>query len=240
MQRYFRAFLLAYVFAACAGINAVHAGIIFESATLGTTGHDSGWTIGGSQILGSRFTLANSVQVTAVGGDIGNFSGLPLYAAILQLDPATGLPDFAPTQVGTFALAGASFTPDRLSSEVTVPLSVLLSPGLYGLVFGTGFFGSPANSQGFMPCIDRCGFPSSFVDTDLPGASYFFGRGNPGLFFDGGFSNDRFFVSGDVLQPPPSKVPEPSSLAVLAVGLLASAVRRGNLRLNGRRKRANS
>ena len=69
------------------------------------------------------------------------------------------------------------------------------------MIFGAGAFGSPVTGQGFFPCIGSCGpsNPASFVDTDLPGASYFRGVGIPtsSVFVDDGFNNTRFFVLGE-------------------------------------------
>jgi len=179
------------------------AAVLHESAVLGTTGHDTGFSLDFGNYLASRFSLTNAAQVTHVGGHIGNFLGEALFAAIVALDPETGLPAFLPSQIEIFALAGTSFTPERLSTEVTIALDVQLPPGDYGLVFGAGKFGSPTTSAGFFPCIGSCGTssPDSWVDTDLPDASYFHG-GAP--FEDGGFNNTRFFVLGDSVTAPES------------------------------------
>lgn len=207
---------LAWVFCMSATLRVVSpdasAGVLYESATLGTVGHSTGFNIS-SQFLASRFRLTSTANVAHVGGHIGNFLGQPLFAAIVNVDTSSGLPTFLPSQIETSAISGTTFTPDRLSSEVTVPLVLQLPPGDYGLVFGAGAFGSPGTSQGFLPCIGSCGpsNPASFVDWDLPDASYF--RGSA-VFEAGGFSNTRFFVLGNSIS-----VPEPTTLALLVGGL---------------------
>ena len=189
---------------------------LHQSAILGETGDDSGYNIGGSQ-LASRFTLTQRAQVTYVGGHVGNFLGEALFAAIIPLPSADGLPTFRPFEIESFAFGSALFTPDRLSSEVRVPLSTNLASGHYALVFGSRFFGSPISSQGFMPCIDPCDHtdPATHTDMDLPGASYFYG-GNTSpssAYIDSGIAGTRFFVEG-------MHIPEPSTIALFAAGLL--------------------
>lgn len=200
-----------------------NATVLYESAVLGTTGHDTGFALDFGHYLASRFSLTNVAEVTHVGGHIGNFRDEALFAAIVLLDPDTGLPAFHPSLIQSLALAGTFFTPEGLSNEITIPLAVQLAPGDYGLVFGTGAFGSPATGSGFFPCIGSCGTsnPASFVDTDLPDASYFRGgAGSP--FEDGGFNNTRFFVLGDLVP-----VPEPSTIIIFTLGLtLVVLVRR--------------
>lgn len=162
--------------------------IIHESATLGPIGQTSGWTAGPTQFLGSRFHVNAFVKVTAVGGHL--WSSLTvgnqlLFAAIVALTGPAALPSGKPFDDGTL-LAVTTFDPGFPSSDILTPLSVTLAPGDYALIFGSGLFG--ATGDGAM----------AFNNPDIPGqASYFTWRSLAWL--DGGISNVRFVVVGQIL-----------------------------------------
>jgi len=202
--------------------SSTRAAIIHESATLGPTGQTGGgaWTVGGTQFLGSRFTLTDRVEVTAVGGHLlrltlsGNF-----FAAITAISGPMGLPingiggplsenayiDWTP-------LATSVFDVPMASADVIVPMSITLDPGDYGLVFGTGLFGADGGNGG-MPGVDH----------DIPGAASYFNFlvSSPSMWGDTSSGGTRFVVYGRV-------VPEPEAwmLAAGAVAGLGAIVRR--------------
>jgi hypothetical protein len=194
------------------------ADIILQSATLGPTGQTGGYYLtpgppdsAFAQYLGARFQVGSTVQVDHIGGHLSVAVG-EIFGAIIPLPPGnTALPALPPSQIAALALAETTFTGPSHSADVLVPLSVVLPPGNYALVFGSGQFG--ATGQGNMPG----------DDTDTAQASYFYFttfNGGTDSWHDDSFHNTRFVVTGT----PAAAVPEPSSLALLGLGGLALAV----------------
>ena len=106
------------------------------------------------------------------------------------------------------AVAAVTFTlPIFPDADVSIPLSVQLQPGTYGIIFGSGLFG--ATGVGSMP----------MDNIDLPGASYFVFNSQGHGWTDDSFSKTRFVVYGEV-------VPEPSTCLLLMTALLGLAVTR--------------
>lgn len=157
--------------------------IIYESATLGATGATSGGLgMDANQFQGSRFSVTQTTEVTAIGGHMRSVTGT-LFGAIV--DMSGPLPAGSPFTGGE-VLASTVFTATSSSSDVSVPLSVILPPGDYALVFGSGQFGA----SGFGS------FPNNDSDTPAGSGSYFFWGGLN--WFDGGFNDVRFTVNGNV------------------------------------------
>ena len=130
---------------------------------LGTQG-TSLWSVSANQYVATRFTVTAATKLAALIGDFSNGSGT-LFAAIVPLASLTAIPVGATTVDTPFnageVLASTVFTlPSSFSGRVTVPLSVDLAPGVYGVVFGSGYlgatgsgsmvaYGSTAGSNGF-------------------------------------------------------------------------------------------
>jgi len=168
----------------------VFATLIYESATLGSTGQISGLSVGSNQFLGSKFSITKTFEVSAIGGHIGGLTGFggDVFGAIVKLSGPSALPTGSPF-TGSEVLASTVFIPDFPSSDVSVPLSVILTPGDYAIIFGSGLFG--ATGGGFMRTVD--------VDTPEGSGSYFFWEGN--VWAAGGFNNVRFTVNGSEVPP---------------------------------------
>jgi hypothetical protein len=138
---------------------------ILESAVLGPTGQILGATVWGAQFLGARFRLTQAARVTAVAGHLVADFSEQLFAAIVALSSSTRLPAFAPRSIEASALGAVLFSPPRPSGDVFVPMSVALSPGDYGLVFGgadsaVSYFPFGARGTGAMP-LNNVPFPTS-------------------------------------------------------------------------------
>ena len=132
--------------------------VIYESATLGATGRLGGAILSDSQFLGSRFSLASSAIVTSIAGHIAGIG--TLFGAIVELCGPNALPTGSPLS-GTEVVASGTFVATAPSSEQILPLSVLLNPGDYAVIFGSGQFG--ATGVGVMPGgVTTIGSPSYF------------------------------------------------------------------------------
>ncbi len=205
----------------------------FESASLGPTGVIFPGPVifnnfFGSQFYGVRFEVTGPIQVTAVGAHIaGNPNAVsPLFAAIVSLDSVTAMPVGSPLST---PLAGATFYAPVGSTDLRIPLSLSLSAGYYGLIFGDGLFGSPTNGEA---TLINNGVASV---SNLPDAYFAYSTLNfPGLPSSGvwqsmGSSNVRFVVEAAGFTSltgngPPTGNPEPGSLVLLGSGLIALVV----------------
>jgi len=131
--------------------------------------------------------------VDAIGGHLCEYQvsdGL-FFGMIVSLSGPNALPSGSPFDTTT--LATTDFMANWPSTDLLTPLSVVLPPGDYALIFG-GHVGA----QGGMPD----------TNTDIPGqASYFWWDGFGSNWYDGGFRNTRFVVTGTV-------IPEPSTLII--------------------------
>ncbi len=165
------------------GVQKIYADVIYESATLGPTGEISGISIFTKQILGSRFSVSQTVEVTEIGGHIGGSVPGGIFGAIVQLSGP--LPSGSPFDVGE-VIAFTTFSPNRPSTDISAPLSVILPPGDYALVFGSGLFG--ATGSGSMP-------PNNPLTPEGTGSLFFWN--DVFNWVDGGaFTDLRFTVNG--------------------------------------------
>jgi hypothetical protein len=206
---------------------AVAAATILESATyLAAPPLDDGWLLSQTQFVGARFRVTATTDVTAVGGHLRG-SGT-IFAAIervsepgaMPISPDCPFPTFSTlpcSQPFSATIATTVFVPPATHADVTVPLSVRLTPGTYALIFGSGYFG--AAGFGLM----------AFTNQDLPAASYFHWRGDPTIamgWVDGGVHSARFVVVGEVAEdrePPTITCPADVSIDA-AVGEMSASV----------------
>jgi hypothetical protein len=180
--------------------------IILETATLAASPvPDRG--IGGLQWLGARFSVAQPVQVDHIGTNLAGAS--TIFGAIVPLSGLGGLPPQPPDQIASYALASATFTAPASVADASVPLSVTLAPGNYGLVFGVGAFGASGAAN-----LSDNNIPTS--QSSLFSANLFLG---PAVWLDQptAFSGLRLFVTGTVA------VPEPSAWILSTTGLAGVA-----------------
>jgi len=164
--------------------------LIYESATLGPTGQTSGgFNANEVQMLGSRFSISETMEVSQIGGHMyrGSFGANPIFGAIVELSGPNAFPLGDPFTGGE-VLAFTTFPVPVLSTDVSVPLSITLQPGDYALIFGAGALGG-TNGEGVMTVNN--------FDTPEGLGSYFFWQknnnwrnGSPDL------DNSRFTVNG--------------------------------------------
>ena len=143
MQKYLLIFLA--VIASCLALPANAA--YFESATLGPTGvSGAGFNVYNNLFanvaIGVRFQVTDPIQVTAVGAHLmGTQLPFPadLFASIVSLSGPSAMPVGDP--YSGVRLASTTFLATAVSTDMSVPLSVALGTGYYGLIIGkTNFF----------------------------------------------------------------------------------------------------
>jgi len=125
-----------------------YSGTLFlESANQGTIGIPGGQSISNKQYWGWRFHLDVPLHLTDVGGHLLGTEG-DLFAAVLSLSAIDAFPEGSPFSA-TETVATVTFTPPAPSNEILVPLTAILAPGDYALVFGSGRF--EATGTGAIP-----------------------------------------------------------------------------------------
>ena len=182
-------------------------GVTCENPVGSPVGSSSG--IADYQYLGARFEFTEQVEVESVGGEFVNLYGsffaaiVPLdsMAALPQGDPSQGIP-FNPGEVLTYETFSVSQYPSPPQIR-TIPLSVTLDPGVYGVVFGAGLYGTSCNSVSGMP-------------------RYHSVAGSSGFFWSSLWSN----AYDDQNRIQITLVPEPTTMGLLAMGGLALLGRR--------------
>ena len=174
-----------------------NADIIHESATMGAIDQYQGYGIEQYQFRGSRFEITETTEITAIGGHIATENDDRLiFGAIVSLNSSSDLPPGFPFWTSkSEVVAWTYFNPPWWSFDMRIPLNVILEPGWYGLVFGTGQFGSLNRfARSVMPYINQ---------TNLSGNSYFIWNGSTwsNIAYSSA-SYPRFVVEGQPFIPP--------------------------------------
>jgi hypothetical protein len=154
-----------------------------ETATLGPNPTPA-IGVAGLQWVGARFTVYKNVEVDHIGVNLAGAE--TIFGAIVPISGPDGLPTFPGDQIETFALAHTTFTAPASATDLSLPLSLNLAPGSYGVVFGVGPFesGGGANlTSGNQPTPQ-----SSFFTFEL--------FNSPNWFDQPTFSGLRVFVLG--------------------------------------------
>ena len=199
---------LAVVVVVLAWGQVAQAAPIFESALLGGTGVGGGSAVSLNQFLGVRFELTETVETQLVGGHFFAGSGT-IFAALVALDGLTDFPDSS--DLTTADVIGTSLlAPPLPSHDVFAPLSVVLNPGWYGLVFGSQLFGATSPVGGAPNSNPTVGTPSFFLHNSLGWRDLNIGHESEVF---------RFVLNG-------TPVPEPTTLLLLGTGLGVVAYRR--------------
>ena len=127
------------------------------------------------QFLGARFTISSPTMLSSVGGEFQNMTG-SFFVALVPLasmtslpagNPAAGIP-FNPEEVLAYQIfeADVGSTPEI----ITTPFSINLTPGVYGVVFGSGLYGATGypGTNGGMPEHATVAGSSSFFWSERP------------------------------------------------------------------------
>ena len=91
------------------------------------------------------------------------------------------------------------------STDLTIPFDTTLSPGIYGLIFGTGLFGATTSSGG-MPRFEP-----------VSGSTGFFWSDQPFRWSNDGSNTHKIFLEANA-------IPEPSAYALFVVMILGILV----------------
>ncbi len=199
------------------------AAVIFESTAMGTPNGTAPTTVVTSnstitQFIGTRFSINQQTLITSVGGYMAaneNALGL-LFAAIVSLNPTTGLPTGSPFSQAP--IATTTFLPNPIAGDLRASMFALLNPGTYGLIFGSGLFGSPQGGEAWLLNPGSTSNSTYFAWTSV---------NMPGLGQTSGWSNlsgvnPRFVVEGAPFAAASSNgaaTPEPATLIFVLVGL---------------------
>lgn len=141
----FRIRILASTLAAlgCAGAFAADP-IIYQSAAFvdyTTSGEPGGYFLDNSRSIGAAFQIIQATDVTSIGGYFSQYSTDSIFGAIVPLASLASVPSAG---VDSNALAHVVFTP--VGTDQLVSMNVHLDPGFYGVVFGSGLWGTTGTS----------------------------------------------------------------------------------------------
>ena len=174
--------------------------VVLESAPLGTTGRIGGTSITSNQHVGWRFQTTQTLSVERVGGHLLSIPSIPgdIFAALISLPSIDSFPQGSPFTTEE-VVATTTFRPNFPSDEILTPLSALLPPGDYALVFGTNDFG--ATGEG---AIHNGPDQPDIPPTDI--SSYIFwgipGPGQSPVWRTNLASNMRFIIEGQIVPDP--------------------------------------
>lgn len=131
--------------------SAARAATILETAAY-TGNHPGDYTLTASRFIGASFVVSNRTQITGIGGEFGGFTSGTIFGAIVPLANLTSFPLVSPSQLPSISLANVVFSVPSATgfptpaNDLLEPLSVILNPGAYGVVFGSGLFGASGNA----------------------------------------------------------------------------------------------
>ena len=211
---------LGTILAICAAADAFSAApssTIFESAILGPMAQpvDQTIVIVPDQYLCARFHVSQPTLVDQVGGLMRRYPSshtVSIFAAIAPITSSSGFPQLSPSQFQPLAVTSLDLTTGDYA-DWRAPLSVLLSPGDYALIFGTGRFGVSGNAVMYRESPDT--LQASYFQ-----GSYHLPDGRNDIWLNSDYLQKlRFVVTGTV-------VPEPSTIVLAFVAFTAFPIRR--------------
>lgn len=185
--------------ALAAGVPAM-ASTVYASAGFVQNGETGDYSLANDaqSLIAATFTLTEESQLTGVGGVFTQFgdSG-SIFGAIIAAP--TSQTDVTSSSLLALSLAHTVFAPPTDGSDFTTPLSTVLGPGSYELIFGSGLWGATGNSG---------------LATGMNGTANLLQSVDGGATW--GALNDSVRVTVDA-----SPVPLPAGLPLLASGLAA-------------------
>jgi hypothetical protein len=190
-------------------INLYATPFLFESAGLGETGQTSGVSISYNQFIGTTFSIDRPVWVSEIGGHMAATPGETIFGAIVAISDSGVAPDFNPLDIESFALGFTVFSPGSPSTDYRTSLELMLTPGDYLVVFGSGLFGATGSAalvNVTNPVIEGTDWLSTHnTSSEIP-LGIWNCCSTPSPF--------RMVVAGNTVP-----VPEPATLALFGLGL---------------------
>lgn len=189
--------ILAAALGALCATSAFADPVVYQSAAFvdySSTAEPGGYFLDSSQSIGGAFQITQATDVSAIGGYFTQYSADSIFGAIVPLASLAAMPG---ASVDSNALAYVVFAPT--GGDQIVGLNVHLDPGFYGVVFGSGLWGTTGTS-------------ALVSGQDGANTALFSGAGSTWNSF--AQSDVSIEVDGNV-----TPVPEPSEAALLVGGL---------------------
>ena len=123
------------------------AATVYSSAGFVPNGETGDYYIAndGQSFIAATFTLSQQSEITGIGGVFTQFGdGGSIFGAIIAAPASQN--DVTASSLVNLSLAHTIFAPPTDGSDLTTPVSALLGPGTYELVFGSGLWGTTGNS----------------------------------------------------------------------------------------------
>jgi hypothetical protein len=118
--------------------------LIFQSSIGDHDSPSSGFSVFPNQFFGTRFTLGQPYTITRIGARFFPIPTPPagsIFGALVDLN-SSNFPSSTPLTIDADKLiASTVFTP-TYGADFLTPLSATIGPGTYGVVFGSGLFGT--------------------------------------------------------------------------------------------------
>lgn len=198
--------------------------VLYQSATnvlSGSMTSPSGVGVDSSFFSGANFHLSTSAHLSQIGGNFGDFvspgNGL-VFGAVVPVASLTSPPVPADLSSNVLATTLITLPAAGQSADVFGNLSLDLTPGFYGIVFGSGKFGATGSTLAITKW--------DAVAANTGGVQTYALRQSDGAFFTQA-PGARYVAIGTV--------PEPTSVAMLGVAATALLRRHGRRHASGQR-----
>jgi hypothetical protein len=189
--------------------------VLFQSATnvlSGAMTSPTGLGTNTSFFSGVNFHLSTSAHVSQIGGNFGDFVTVgnnEIFGAIVPVAGITSAPVPADLSSNVLATTLITLPAAGQSADVFGNLSLDLSPGFYGVVFGSGKFGATGSTMAVTKW--------DAVAANTGGVQTYVLRQSDGAFFTQ-VPGARYAVLGTV--------PEPASIALMTAAAATALLRR--------------
>ena len=205
------ALLLGSSMITAAAISPARGDVLYQSATnvlSGSMTNPSGVGVDSSFFSGANFHLSTSAHLSQIGGNFGDFvspGNGQVFGAVVPVASLTSPPVPADLSSNVLATTLITLPAAGQSADVFGNLSLDLTPGFYGIVFGSGKFGATGSTLAITKW--------DAVAANTGGVQTYALRQSDGAFFTQA-PGARYVAIGTV--------PEPSS-AIAVVGVAATA-----------------